>query len=439
MPSERTTVRLGDVVALLTGFPFKSALYTDDVSAPRLLRGDNVVQGALRWDGAKHWPTAHVHEVQSYLLRAGDVVVAMDRPWIELGLKYAAVSTQDLPCLLVQRVSCLRACSSLNQRYLKYIIGGVAFTNHVLAVQTGTAIPHVSAEQIRSFTFDLPSLAEQDAAVEILGALDDKIELNRRMNETLEAMARALFKSWFVDFDPVRARADGRSPVGMDAATAALFPDDFEESKQLEVPRGWRLAPLPEVIEVNPPRPLPKGEMAPYLDMKNMPTAGHLGIDWEPRAHGSGVRFTNGDTLLARITPCLENGKTAFVDFMTPGQVGWGSTEYIVLHPKPPLPEFYGYLLARSEELRAHCIQSMTGTTGRQRVPASALDHFRVAVPPREVSLMFGRLTKPWIRLARANDQQSRTLRSLRDLLLPKLLSGELRIRDAEKAVGQVA
>ena len=161
----------------------------------------------------------------------------------------------------------------------------------------------------------MPPSPVQKAIAHILGTLDDKIELNRRMNETLEAMARAIFKSWFVDFDPVRAKMDGRKPVGMDTATAALFPKGFEETALGRTPQGWRVRPLPEAIEVNPRRTLPKGAVSPYLDMKNMPTRGHCADEIIDRAFSSGTKFSNGDTLLARITPCLENGKTAFVDF----------------------------------------------------------------------------------------------------------------------------
>jgi type I restriction enzyme S subunit len=180
----------------------------------------------------------------------------------------------------------------------------------------------------------IPSMREQRAIACILGALDDKIELNRRMNETLEAMARAIFKSWFVDFDPVRAKAEGQKPPGLAPHIAELFPDAFEESELGEIPKGWRARALPEVLEINPTRTLSKGTLAPYLDMANMPTQGPSPESLVLRQMGSGMKFLKGDTLVARITPCLENGKTAFVDFLADGEVGWGSTEYIVLRPK---------------------------------------------------------------------------------------------------------
>ncbi len=133
---------------------------------------------------------------------------------------------------------------------------------------------------------------------------------------------------------------------------------------------------------------------------------------------------------------CLENGRTGYVDFLEYGQIGWGSTEYIVLAPKPPLPPQFGYLLARSDALRSHAIQNMTGTSGRQRVPSECFNSFLLAIPTAEVAHCFDRLTAPLMAKIRANSQESRTLASLRDALLPKLLSGELSAANADAQAG---
>jgi type I restriction enzyme S subunit len=305
-----------------------------------------------------------------------------------------------------------------------------------LAMRAGETdmAPYVSLTSQRSLSVALPPIDAQRAIAHILGTLDDKIELNRRMNGTLEAMARALFKSWFVDFDPVRAKAEWRDP-GLPRPIADLFPDSFQDSKLGEIPAGWHPHSLPEVVEVNPTRQLRKGEPAPYLDMANMPTQGHTPDEVIERLFGSGMRFVNGDTLVARITPCLENGKTALVDFLGESQVGWGSTEYIVLRPKPPLPNEFGYCLARSTGFRDFAIQSMTGTSGRQRVPAESLSHFFLAVPSPQIAELFGGIARPLLFRAGKVASQSRTLAALRDTLLPKLISGELRVKDAEKFV----
>jgi type I restriction enzyme S subunit len=134
MKSNWPEVRLGDVVDLITGYPFRSAEYVDNPDGIKLLRGDNVVQGQLRWNGAKKRPNEKLEGVERYMLREGDTVLAMDRPWIEAGLKYASIRTIDLPALLVQRVSRLRETKSLDSRFLSYVIGSRQFTNHVLVV-----------------------------------------------------------------------------------------------------------------------------------------------------------------------------------------------------------------------------------------------------------------------------------------------------------------
>jgi type I restriction enzyme S subunit len=280
----------------------------------------------------------------------------------------------------------------------------------------------------------LPPVAEQKAIACILCTLDDKIELNRRMNETLEAMARAIFKSWFVDFDPVRAKAEGRNP-GLPKHIADLFPDSFEDSELGEIPKGWPVASLPEVINVNPARILRKGDVAPYLDMANMPIRGHSPDIVIKRPFSSGMRFMNGDTLVARITPCLENGKTAYVDFLEEGQIGWGSTEYIVLRPKAPYPAEYAYCLARNNGFRDFAIQNMTGSSGRQRVPGEALSQFFVASPADPAMALFGQLVRPLFARVNGATEENRTLASLRDTLMPKLISGELRVNDLDSSV----
>ena len=322
----------------------------------------------------------------------------------------------------------------LRRDFLYYYLTSNSGQESLCSILSGSAQPKFNKTDLRRLFIPIPPLLEQRAIAHILGTLDDKIELNRRMNETLEAMARALFKSWFVDFDPVRAKVEGRD-TGLPKDLADLFPDSFEDSELGEIPKGWTIAPLPNVIDVNPSRPLRKGSLSPYLDMANMPIRGHTPDTVVDRPFGSGMRFMNGDTLVARITPCLENGKTAYVDFLEEGQVGWGSTEYIVLSPKHPIPPEFAYCLARSTEFREFAIQSMTGSSGRQRVPAESLSHFQVVVAPDTIAKMFGNAIAPLFTRVSIAADESRALAALRDTLLPKLISGDLRIKDAERFV----
>jgi len=325
---------------------------------------------------------------------------------------------------------------ALDNDFLFYALKGTLA--EMRALTYGTVFETITTQTFDHWLIPLPPLPEQRAIAHILGTLDDKIELNRRMSETLEAMARALFKAWFVDFEPVRAKTEGRwqrgqSLPGLPAHLYDLFPDRLVDSELGEIPEGWRVVELGQVIEINPPRVLRRGQCAPYLDMASMPTRGHVPLRVVERPYTSGTRFTNGDTLLARITPCLENGKTAFVDFLAPNEVGWGSTEFIVLRPKPPLPAEFGYCLARDPDFREFAIQSMTGTSGRQRVQPEALARYLLVVPSDGVAKAFGALVESWFRKASASERESRTLAALRDALLPKLIRGEIRVKEAER------
>ena len=277
------------------------------------------------------------------------------------------------------------------------------------------------------------ALPEQRAIAHVLGTLDDKIELNRRMNETLEAMARALFKSWFVDFEPVRAKMEGRwrpgeSLPGLPADLYDLFPDRLVDSELGEIPEGWEVKALGEVVELNPKEPMRRGTVAPYLDMAALPTSGPSPDEAVLREFKSGTRFRNGDTLLARITPCLENGKTAFVQSLPEDTVGWGSTEFIVMRAIPPVPSEYPYLLGRDMDFREHAIQSMTGTSGRQRVQVDALAPYLLPFPPSDVWATFGSLVSPMFANIEITRKDSRLLAAQRDALLPGLVSGEVRV-----------
>lgn len=166
-------VSLGEHIDLLAGYAFKSAGYTDDQNAVRLLRGDNIVPGAVRWEGAKYWPLEDCEGYEKYQLMADDILIAMDRTWIKAGIKYAVLTDQDLPSLLVQRVARLRCLASLDTHYLAVLIGSKSFERYVLSIQTGIGVPHISPTQIRGFSFPLPDIATQAQIVERLTAVKD--------------------------------------------------------------------------------------------------------------------------------------------------------------------------------------------------------------------------------------------------------------------------
>lgn len=168
--------KLGEELDLLAGFAFKSAQYSDSEDSVRLLRGDNIVQSALRWKDVKRWPASNASEYSRYQLREGDIVLAMDRPWVKAGLKHAMISALDLPCLLVQRTARLRCGPEIDNRFLMYLIGGSEFTNHILGVQSGIGVPHISGQQIENFIFLRPPLAKQRCIADVLDSFREETQ-----------------------------------------------------------------------------------------------------------------------------------------------------------------------------------------------------------------------------------------------------------------------
>ncbi|WP_114393504.1 restriction endonuclease subunit S [Oleisolibacter albus] len=297
-----------------------------------------------------------------------------------------------------------------------------------------TGLGHVTIQDLKRMRVAVPDSKEQAKIIQIIGPLQEKIDLIRQMNASLEATARAIFKEWFVDFGPTRAKAEGRAPY-LAPDIWSLFPDRLDDEGK---PEGWLPVPLSTLIEVNPSEPLARGKHAPYLDMASIPTAGPNPAPYVLREFGSGMRFRNGDALLARITPCLENGKTGYVQSLPDGEVGWGSTEFIVLRSRPPIPKPFAYLVARDPVFRANAIRSMTGTSGRQRASNDAVSAYPLFKPAHDAIWMrLGSIIDPMFKRIAANDAEAQTLAATRDLLLPKLMSGEVRVKDAEKQVGE--
>lgn len=414
-----TETTLGSLVAKLGGEiktgPFgtklKAAEYTR-AGAP-LISVKEIQLGRIEVDEhTPRVPSSVQLAMPEYLLRSGDIVFAR-KGGIE---RSAWITPEQDGYFLGSDGLRVRLPASIDSRFVSFQVRSAAIQSWLLQHSTGSTMASLSGKVLALLPVRLPPLPEQRRIAAILGALDDKIELNRKMNRTLEAMAQALFKSWFIDFD-------GH--------------DDLVDSEIGPVPRGWEVGSPDAFVEFDPTIPLRKGTEAVYADMKAIPTSGPAVSEWARRAYAGGTRFQQGDTLLARITPCLENGKSALVDFLADGEIAFGSTEFIVLRPRRGVPRVWPYCLVRHEPFRAHAIANMTGSSGRQRVSAGALPGFRLAVPPAEVLDRFGAVTDPLFKRITANTRESSTLADLRDTLLPKLISGELRVPGAEAVVAE--
>lgn len=235
----------------------------------------------------------------------------------------------------------------------------------------------------------MPDLPTQQSIAAILSSLDDKIELNLQMNQIFEAIAQALFKEWFVNDERVS---------------------------------------LSKYIELNPRISIKKNAIVKYVEMSNLPESGSFIKSFINRAFVSGSKFQNNDILFARITPCLENGKTGFVDFLNENEAAFGSTEFIVIRAKEGISPYFVYLLARNYNFREFAIKSMVGTSGRQRVQTDLLNSFEISKIDYKKMSEFHLIAKSLFEKIRLNSNENQTLTQIRDRLLPKLMTGKIQV-----------
>lgn len=357
------------------------------------------------------------------LPKVGDVVMTTEAPLGEVG------QIQQLPVALAQRVVTLRGKERvLHNDYLLYALQSESVQAQLLERSSGTTVVGIKQSELRKVTLDLPPFEVQCELSCVLKALDDRIDLLRQTNATLESIAQALFKSWFIAFDPVRALAQGREPEGMDAATAALFPAEFEESTLGLIPKGWSLGKL-EVICSNPRAQAKPGQMppeTPYIGLEHMPRKS-IALDNAGTAEGleSGkFWFERNDVLFGKLRPYFHKVGLAPVR-------GVCSTDILVLRPKSP--GWLGFLAmhASSDALISHTTQLSNGA----RMPRTSwhdVGGFDVTLPPHTVASAFDAAVKPMFERIHAHIESARLLASLRDTLLPRLISGKLRLPEAQ-------
>ena len=318
-----------------------------------------------------------------------------------------------------QRTYVITALDSeyLNIRYLYYCIE--LKLNLLKSLSTGSATRFLTKTTLDNLEFNLPNKAVQDQIVENLSNYDNLIENNNRRIAILEDMAQSLYREWFVNF---------RYPNHKDNLDADGNPK-LVDSSLGQIPEGWEVKSAAEAITINPKTKLVKEGEKPFVGMSGLSQGSMVIGDIIEKTGNSGAKFINGDTLFARITPCLQNGKTGYVQFLTPEQpVGFGSTEFIVLRESEYLSSEYIYLLSRSNNFREHAIQSMTGATGRQRVHNDCFASCYLPVPPKELMNEFTQLVKPMFKNIFNLSKRNENLKQQRDMLLPKLISGTIEL-----------
>ncbi|MBM1202383.1 restriction endonuclease subunit S [Pseudomonas fragi] len=308
-------------------------------------------------------------------------------------------------------------------------------SQHLLGSRANTTVQTtINLKDLRALPIPLPSGPERQRIAVVMGALDDRIALLRETNGTLEAIAQALFKSWFVDFDPVRAKAEGLEPGGMDAATAALFPDSFEESGLGLVPRGWRVGVLGNVAETARKQIQPNSMTVDtlYVGLEHIPRQS-LGLDsWgtADRLESAKSCFEKGDILFGKLRPYFH--KVVIAPF-----AGVCSTDILVCKSK--LMSYYGFVAMHlfSAELVTYADRLSNGAK-MPRVNWKDLSDYALTIPPVELVAAFSDAVQPMFDQITANVHQAQTLTQLRDTLLPRLISGQLRLPEAEVMVEEI-
>jgi type I restriction enzyme S subunit len=317
--------------------------------------------------------------------------------------------------------------------FIRYLLEAPDFQRQAEIAGVGSVMRHFRPMHLRQMSVLLPPFAEQVRIAGILGALDDKIELNRQMSQTLEATARALFKSWFVDFDPVRAKAEGRDP-GLSARIAGLFPEAFEDSELGDIPAGWNVATLGDVA-VSPRRPVRPSELdaaTPYIGLEHMPRKSIALAEWGNAGslESGKAAFCRGEILFGKLRPYFHKVGVAPTD-------GVCSTDIVVLTSKSEA--WYGFVAGHvsSDAFVAYTNAGSTGTR-MPRTSWAEMARYPVALPPAAVGAAFTDRVGPMIERILASVHETRTLAAVRDALLPRLVSGELSITKAEQVMEAV-
>ena len=453
MSSEWAMLSLGELADVKHGWAFKSDFFSESPKENPIVVGI----GNFKYEGGFRFESTKIKYYEGdfpsdYLLEAGDILLVMTCQTAGgeiLGIP-GKIPGDNKKYLHNQRLGKFinKRRDLLDDDYAYNLFKSADFNRFLASSASGTKILHTSPDRILQYSLELPPVSEQKAIAHILGTLDGKIELNRKTNETLEAMAKALFKSWFVDFDPVRAKAEGR-PTGLPAEISDLFPDSFEDSELGEIPTGWNVRTVEEIAE--------KVAMGPFGSNIKVSTFVDRGIPVISGQHLKGAILHDGGNNF--ITPdhadklknsCVRRGDIVFTHAGSIGQVSLIPVNSE--HQKYVLSQRQFYLRPSSNNLShyltmffrstngQHVLLSNASQTGVPSIarPASFLRSIQMLIPRTELLDAFDRQISAMFTKARSITEQNQALLDIRDALLPKLISGEIRIPDAEKMLEEV-
>jgi type I restriction enzyme S subunit len=413
------TVKLADCVDLLAGFAFKSQHFTDRPDDIPLVKGENVSQGCILWEISKRWAAADWPTLEKFQLQPGDVVVAMDRPWVPAGLKWAYIRSDDPKALLVQRCSRLRSNTpKLDQDFLRFVIGGPGFESYVIPITTGVNVPHISGKQILDYEFALPPLPVQQRIAGILSAYDELIENSQRRIKILEAMARALYREWFVHF---RFPGHENHP-----RVASLLG---------EIPQGWEVKKLGEVANTFRGRSYRSVDLAdegglPFLNLKCLDRDGGFRRSGLKRYTGEfkDIHVAKKGDIVMAVTDMTQERRIVARAALVPtldNEFGIFSMDLVRIEPKPELPKAFLYSFLRYSSFADEVKQHANGANVLHLSPDRITD-YRFTAPPAALMNRFAGFVAPVAEEIDTLANKIDNLRSTRDLLLPRLFSGQI-------------
>ncbi len=393
------------------------------INGVKFLRITDIQGGVVKWSTVPSCKISDA-EIDKYRLHDGDIVIA--RTGNSTGENY--IFHGDRNTVYASYLIRFRPNKELvDPDYIWFSMRSKSWWDFVDSVKTGSAQAGANAQVLGKYPINLPDLNTQKEISKRLKTIYDKIELNNQMNETLEAMAKAIFKEWFIDFGPVRAKAEGRRPFGMDDETAALFPDSFEESELGMIPKGWRVGTISEIC--NNPRDLFKGnqcEAFSYLGLEHLPQGS---ISLTSRGNSLDVvsnkfKFKNGDVLFGKLRPYFKKVVPAPFD-------GVCSTDILVLRGIKKENNSYVLFFTSSDPFIEFNTQASQGTK-MPRTSWEIMNAYKIVIPDENILIAFDRLVDKFIKQLIETFFENQTLTNIRDIILPKLISGELILRGTE-------
>jgi type I restriction enzyme S subunit len=445
MSSDWKRIKIGDLcdqfgAELQTG-PFGSQLHSYDYTETGVpvVPTEAIDNGKIDPDALPRISSEKARELSRHRIKQGDILFA--RRGAQATGKTALARSSDEGAICgtgAIRLRVEKSQSNVLPVFLAAYLSGKQTISWIRHHAIGATMPNLNEGIIRSIPILLPSLNEQKAIAHILGTLVDKIELNRKTSETLEAIAKALFKSWFVDFDPVRAKAEGRS-TGLPAEISDLFPDSFEDSELGEIPSGWSVCEIDQIVNLQKDSLDPASAPDEIFDHYSIPAfdAGK----YPARELGSSIKSQkflvgDGDMLVSKLNPSTPR---VWIPFASSGSRAICSTEFLVCRTSSAFGRAYAYCLASSDAI----VEAMTGLAGgtsnsHQRIRPGDFLALPCCIGTEMVRSAFLDVVEPLLGKSLALRSESRSLSTTRDALLPKLISGEIRIPDAEKMLEEV-